>query len=173
MNDTHRIRKKCLYAWLLDATRDIEAALKTLNASVSKDGVIANTIGEPTLHVFNEDLLCLPVKQFIAECVQNFIIGIPSQALTNLCINYVGLLASNVARDVKDGRKSVNTMEELCKKVIGAGAAWMMRAAIFSNVQITGTLSNWKALRKSKKVIPRSWDFHFFVDIGWGRVSPR
>jgi len=99
------------------ATRDIDNATKVLNVT-SKDDVSMTHQNDRTLRVFNEELLCLPVKQFIAECVQYFIIGIPSQALTNVSISYAGLLASNVARDAKDSRKSLNTMEELCKKVV-------------------------------------------------------
>ena len=71
----------------------------------------------PMLRVFNEELLCLPVKQFIAECVQSFLIGLPSQALTVLLMNYMGVLAPVIAKDIKEGRKSICTAEDLCKRV--------------------------------------------------------
>ena len=83
----------------------------------TKSELQVSTNGERMLRVFNEELLSLPVKQFIAECVQFCIVGIPSQALTSLSMNYVGLLAPNIAKDLKDGKRSTITMEDLCKKV--------------------------------------------------------
>ena len=65
--------------------------------------------------VFNEDLLSLSVKQFIADCVQSFLIGIPSRGIATLLANYVTLLAPNVARETKKG--AAVSMEDLCKKV--------------------------------------------------------
>ena len=98
--------------WHIDATRDIDAAVKNSKPTRKDDDN-----NEQVFRVFNEELLCLPVKQFIAECVQFFIIGIPSQAVVNVSVGYVGLLAPNVGKDVKEGRRGAVTMEELCKKV--------------------------------------------------------
>lgn len=92
------------------ATRDIDAMTKVLNKQVEETG-------EKFLRVFNEELLSLPVKQFIAECVQFFIIGLPSQALTALSVNYIGLLAPAVAKDIRD-RKVTFTFEDVCKKIV-------------------------------------------------------
>ena len=71
--------------------------------------------------VFNEDLLSLPVKQFIAESVQHFVIGLPSYSLTQLTLYFIMLLNSNFAKDIKDNKKINTTAEDLCKKVTSLG----------------------------------------------------
>ena len=70
-----------------------------------------------TLRVFNEELLSLPVKQFIAECVQQCIVGIPSQSLTQLIVHFINLLHSSLGKELREGKKGSMTVEELCKKV--------------------------------------------------------
>ena len=64
--------------------------------------------------VFNEELLSLSVKQFIADGVQSFLIGIPSRSVSTLLTSYVTLLAPSV---IKDNKKGVPSMDDLCKKV--------------------------------------------------------
>ncbi|XP_065681003.1 serine/threonine-protein kinase SMG1 isoform X2 [Hydra vulgaris] len=95
------------------ATREINISIHTLNSSPD-DGSESGRM----FRVFNEELLCLPVKQFIAECVQCFLVGLPSQAVNVLSICYASLLAPSLLKDIQEGRKFVSSMEELCKKVV-------------------------------------------------------
>lgn len=100
-----------------NATREVDTTVNRFFSSI-QDELKYGEVAEQTLCVFNEELLCLQVKQFIAEVVQYFIIGIPSQVVTSICVNYVGLLAPNVSKDLKEGKKCLVTMDELCKKVV-------------------------------------------------------
>ena len=102
------------------ATRGITANLSNVANGVeyNKDG---NT-GDPSktdsesITVFNEELLAFHVKQFVAECVQKFIVGMPSYSLSQLIMYFVSLLNPNVSKDLKD-KKGNAGIDELCKKV--------------------------------------------------------
>ena len=97
----------------LAATREINISIHSLNSPSDNP-----TESGRMFRVFNEELLCLPVKQFIAECVQCFMVGLPSHAVNVLSICYASLLAPSFLKDVQESRKIVTSMEELCKKVI-------------------------------------------------------
>ena len=100
-----------------NATREADTVVNCFLSSIQEELKYVD-VGEQTLCVFNEELLCLQVKQFIAEIVQYFVIGIPSQVVTSISVNYIGLLAPNVVKELKEGKKCVVTMDELCKKVV-------------------------------------------------------
>lgn len=89
--------------------------MRTLNATTEQEMELISTTIPSMTCVFNEELLSLSVKQFIAECVQSFIIGLPSHAVTVLSLNYVHLLSPT--NSSKEGKKGTLVMEELCKKV--------------------------------------------------------
>ena len=115
---TNIIAKLLLFVFTLDATREIDVAVKALNAPTldeMKSTTPSTSAPDSIMCVFNEDLLSLSVKQFIADCVQSFLIGIPSRGMSTLLANYVTLLAPNVARETKKG--AAISMDELCKKV--------------------------------------------------------
>lgn len=102
----------------IDATREIDIAVKALNAPTldeMKSPTPSVSVPDSIMCVFNEDLLSLSVKQFIADCVQSFLIGIPSRGMSTLLASYVTLLAPNVARETKKG--AAISMDDLCKKV--------------------------------------------------------
>ena len=67
--------------------------------------------------VFNEELLSLPVKRFIADSVQSFILGLPSYSVAQLILYYVSLLNPSFANEIKESKKITTTAEDLCKKV--------------------------------------------------------
>ena len=67
--------------------------------------------------VFNEELLSLPVKKFIADSVQSFVLGLPSYSLTQLILYYLSLLNPGLAKEFKENKKIITTAEDLCKKV--------------------------------------------------------
>lgn len=100
---------------ITDATREIDIAVKALNAPTIEEMKHDLTPFSSIMCVFNEDLLSLPVKQFIADCVQSFLIGIPSRAVSIMLANYVSVLAPNIVRETKKG--AALSMDELCKKV--------------------------------------------------------
>eukprot|EP00795_Rhopilema_esculentum_P008911 gene8911-16536_t len=103
------------------ATRGITANLSNVANGVeyNKDG---NT-GDPSktdsesITVFNEELLAFHVKQFVAECVQKFIVGMPSYSLSQLIMYFVSLLNPNVSKDLKD-KKCNTSIDDLCKKAV-------------------------------------------------------
>ena len=108
------------------ATRDLPSVTSsdTCNGVNSNVGVHGEKECESesentkVLNVFNEDLLSLPVKQFIAESVQHFVIGLPSHSLTQLILYFVTLLNPNFAKEIKENKKLTTTTDDLCKKVI-------------------------------------------------------
>jgi len=68
--------------------------------------------------VFNEELLSLPVKKFIADSVQSFVLGLPSYSLTQLILYYLSLLNPGLAKEFKENKKIITTAEDLCKKTV-------------------------------------------------------
>jgi len=100
-----------------DATREIDTSIQMLNAVICKEMKNTSDSSNPfssIMCVFNEELLSLSVKQFIADGVQSFLIGIPSRSVSTLLTSYVTLLAPSI---MKDNKKGVSSMEDLCKKV--------------------------------------------------------
>ncbi len=57
------------------------------------------------------------MKQFIAECVQQFVVGLPSHSLTQLILYFIDLLRPGLGKDIKEYKKGNVSVEELCKKV--------------------------------------------------------
>ncbi|XP_066926510.1 serine/threonine-protein kinase SMG1-like [Clytia hemisphaerica] len=98
-----------------NATREIDMTVKDLNAPTLSEMKNSLTPFSSIMCVFNEDLLSLSVKQFIADCVQSFLIGVPSCGVSTLLTNYVSLLAPSVARENKKG---VVSIENLCTKLV-------------------------------------------------------
>lgn len=86
--------------------------------------------------VFNEDLSSLPVKQFIAESVQYFVIGLPSQTLTQLILYFLSLLNPSFAKEVKENKKIDTTVEDLCKKV----RRWDAEISLVSSARIADSI---------------------------------
>ena len=80
--------------------------------------------------VFNEELLSLPVKQFIAESVQHFIIGLPSHSLKQLILLFLNLLNPNFSKDAKDSKKISTSTDDLCKKVIFDPNSFLLQASL-------------------------------------------
>lgn len=104
------------------------------SSSAAKPGVI-NCLAEPSNNLFtnsdtmdaetktwnpdtcySEDDLAVHVKHFIADCVQQCIMGLPSQALAAVVIAFANILGK------KGDKESVNeegvvSLEDYCKKV--------------------------------------------------------
>ena len=112
--------------FLLAATRDLNVTPAGLCNGSDPSSNKANYSSEnndleyktkKAFSVFNEDLLSLPVKQFIAECVQQFVVGLPSQSLTQLILYFIQLLNPAFGKDVKETKKINILSDDLCKKV--------------------------------------------------------
>ena len=63
---------------------------------------------------YSEDDLALHVKHFIADCVQQCIMGLPSQALAVVVITFASILGNNNESSSDEGAVS---LEDHCKKV--------------------------------------------------------
>ena len=105
-----------------------------MSSSAAKPGSI-NCVAEPSNNLFtnsdtmyaetktwnpdtcySEDDLAVHVKHFIADCVQQCIMGLPSQALAAVVIAFATILGN------KGDKESVNeegvvSLEDYCKKV--------------------------------------------------------
>lgn len=112
--------------FLLAATRDLSVTPAGLcngsdassgKANHSTESIDVEHKAKKAFSVFNEDLLSLPVKQFIAECVQQFVVGLPSQSLTQLILYFIQLLNPVFGKDVKETKKINILSDDLCKKV--------------------------------------------------------
>ena len=65
---------------------------------------------------YSDDDLAVPVKHFIADCVQQCIMGLPSQALAAVVIKFAMILGNEVDKEFAD--KGALSLEEVCKMVI-------------------------------------------------------
>ena len=63
---------------------------------------------------YSEDDLALRVKHFIADCVQQCIMGLPSQALAVVVITFANILGNKNESSSDEGAVS---LEDHCKKV--------------------------------------------------------
>ena len=108
-----------------------------VSSSAAKPGVI-NCVAEPSNNLFtnsdtvhaetktwnpdtcySEDDLSVHVKHFIADCVQQCIMGLPSQALAAVVIAFATILGNKGDKEsVKE--EGVVSLEDYCKKVIHA-----------------------------------------------------
>lgn len=105
-----------------------------MSSSGSKPGSI-NCVAEPSNNLFmssgntsaetktwnpdtcySEDDLAVHVKHFIADCVQQCIMGLPSQALAAVVITFATILGNKADKDSVNEESSVS-LEEYCKKV--------------------------------------------------------
>lgn len=65
---------------------------------------------------YSEDDLAVHVKHFIANCVQQCIMGLPSQALAAVVIAFATILGNKKDKESVNG-EGVVSLEEYCKKV--------------------------------------------------------
>lgn len=66
---------------------------------------------------FSEDDLSVHVKHFIADCIQQCIMGLPSQALAAVIIPFASILGSKTEKESFDNNEKPVSLEEYCKKV--------------------------------------------------------
>ena len=65
---------------------------------------------------YSEDDLAVHVKHFIADCVQQCIMGLPSQALAAVVITFATILGNKVDKEFNN-EEGVVSLEDYCKKV--------------------------------------------------------
>jgi len=65
---------------------------------------------------YSEDDLAMHVKHFIADCVQQGIMGLPSQALAAVVITFATILGNKNEKECIS-EEEVVSLEEYCKKV--------------------------------------------------------
>lgn len=65
---------------------------------------------------YSEDDLSVHVKHFIADCVQQCIVGLPSQALAAVVIAFATILGNKVDKESVN-EEGVVSLEDYCKKV--------------------------------------------------------
>ena len=63
---------------------------------------------------YSEDDLAVHVKHFIADCVQQCIMGLPSQALAGVVITFASILGN---KNESINEEGVVSLEDYCKKV--------------------------------------------------------
>ena len=66
---------------------------------------------------YSEDDLAVHVKHFIADCIQQCIMGLPSQALAAVIIPFASMLGSKSEKESFDNSERPVSLEEYCKKV--------------------------------------------------------
>lgn len=66
---------------------------------------------------YSEDDLTVHVKHFIADCVQQCIMGLPSQALAAVVITFATILGNKNEECISEEEGGVVPLEEYCKKV--------------------------------------------------------
>lgn len=105
-----------------------------VSSSAAKPGSI-NCVAEPSNNLFtnsdnihaetktwnpdtcySEDDLAVHVKHFIADCVQQCVMGLPSQALAAVVIAFATILGNKGDKEVVN-EESVVSLEDYCKKV--------------------------------------------------------
>ncbi|XP_015766823.1 PREDICTED: serine/threonine-protein kinase SMG1-like [Acropora digitifera] len=67
---------------------------------------------------YSEDDLSVHVKHFIADCIQQCIMGLPSQALAAVIIPFASILGSKTEKESFDNNEKPVSLEEYCKKVV-------------------------------------------------------
>ena len=65
---------------------------------------------------YSEDDLAVHVKHFIADCVQQCIMGLPSQALAAVVIGFATILGNKGDKEFGN-EEGIVSLEEYCKKV--------------------------------------------------------
>ena len=65
---------------------------------------------------YSEDDLAVHVKHFIADCVQQCIMGLPSQALAAVIIKFATILGNKGDKELLN-EEGVVSLEDYCKKV--------------------------------------------------------
>ena len=65
---------------------------------------------------YSEDDLAVHVKHFIADCVQQCIMGLPSQALAAVVIKFATMLGSKADKEFLNDEDAV-ILEDYCKRV--------------------------------------------------------
>ena len=68
-------------------------------------------------HCFSEEDLASYIKHFIAECVQQRMMGLPSKALAAVVAKYIGILGGDVGVEKEAVKDGVVLSDEMCKKV--------------------------------------------------------
>ena len=87
------------------------------NLFVNVDSTIGETkIWDPDT-CYSEDDLAVHVKHFIADCIQQCIMGLPSQALAAVIIPFASMLGSKSEKESFDNNERLVSLEEYCKKV--------------------------------------------------------
>lgn len=90
---------------------------------------------------YSEDDLAVHVKHFIADCVQQCIMGLPSQALAAVIIKFAMILGSKGDKEVLN-EEGVVILEDYCKKVVdGNVTSGMIKSKQLS--QITSLTSSY------------------------------
>ena len=92
-------------------------AKPSTNLFVNADGMHGETeIWNPDT-CYSEDDLAVHVKHFIADCIQQCIMGLPSQALASVIIAFASILGSKCNKESVDNDQRIVSLEEYCKKV--------------------------------------------------------
>lgn len=87
------------------------------NLFVNSDNTHAETKTWNPDTCYSEDDLAVHVKHFIADCVQQCIMGLPSQALAAVVIGFATILGNKGDKDTVNSEEGVVSLEEYCKKV--------------------------------------------------------
>lgn len=99
------------------AAMNCEAKPST-NLFVNADGMHGETeIWNPDT-CYSEDDLAVHVKHFIADCIQQCIMGLPSQALASVIIAFASILGSKCNKESVDNDQRIVSLEEYCKKIV-------------------------------------------------------
>lgn len=86
------------------------------NLFTNSDNVHAETKTWNPDTCYSEDDLAVHVKHFIADCVQQCIMGLPSQALAAVVIAFATILGNKGDKESAN-EEDVVSLEEFCKKV--------------------------------------------------------
>ena len=65
-------------------------------------------------HIVSEDQHSVYVRRFIADFVQERMLGLPSFVLTKTIVQWLSLIGLDVSKNIKENGSA---LEELCKKV--------------------------------------------------------
>lgn len=86
------------------------------NLFTNSDNVHAETKTWNPDTCYSEDDLAVHVKHFIADCVQQCIMGLPSQALAAVVIAFATILGNKGDKESAN-EEDVVSLEDFCKKV--------------------------------------------------------
>jgi hypothetical protein len=75
---------------------------------------VDNSSGRQTDPIVSEDQLSGHVRRFIADFVQERMLGLPSFVLTKTIVQWLSLIGLDVSKHLKENG---NTLEVMCKKV--------------------------------------------------------